>query len=164
MFKPTFVFNSVLEIDKEFLDKNNIKGLILDLDNTLTTHNNHMPADGILDWIAKMKQDGIKLMIVSNNNEQRVAPFAKKLGLDFVPSGAKPFSGGFRRASERLCLPLTELAIVGDQIFTDILGANMAKTRSIFVFPFQPEESIFFKIKRAIEKPLLPDRPKRKEV
>ena len=78
------------------------------------------------------------------------------LGLEFVSEGKKPRSKGFREAQKRLCMPFSEIAIVGDQIFTDILGANLIRVKSIFVFPIQYETTTFFKIKRAIEKPLLP--------
>ncbi len=90
MFKPTYVFDKVGEITPDFLAKKHIKGLLLDLDNTLTTHNNPVPPQSSLDWLAKMKAAGIKLMIVSNNHAPRVKPFAEQLELDFVPEGKKP--------------------------------------------------------------------------
>ena len=95
-FKPTYVFDKVGEITPEFLQKKGIKGLILDLDNTLTTHNNPVPPKSSLDWIDIMKAAGIKLIIVSNNHAPRVTPFAEQLGLDFVSEGKKPltFGGG----------------------------------------------------------------------
>lgn len=158
IFKPTFALRSVLEITPASLDAHDIKALILDLDNTLTTHNNPVPADGILDWIANMKAHGIKLLIVSNNKAERVVPFAKVLGLHFVPNGAKPIPVGFDKAVRKLGLPKKNICAVGDQIFTDILGANLAGIRSIFVSPIEPETSIPFRIKRTIEKPLLPKR------
>ena len=73
MFKPTYVFNDVTEISPDFLKKNHIKGLILDLDNTLTTHNNPVPQESSLKWLDKMRSAGISLMIVSNNNTDRVS-------------------------------------------------------------------------------------------
>ena len=76
MFKPTYVFDKVGEITPDFLAKKHIKGLLLDLDNTLTTHNNPVPPQSSLDWLANMKAAGIKLMIVSNNHAPRVKPFA----------------------------------------------------------------------------------------
>ena len=102
--------------------------------------------------------DGIKLLIVSNNTAERVTPFAEMLGLRFVPNGAKPLPKGFKRAIAELGISKKQVCAVGDQIFTDILGANMAGIRSIFVYPIEFEHSTFFKVKRAIEKPLLPKR------
>lgn len=156
--KPTVVLNSVNEIDIELLRKHRIKGLILDLDNTLTTHNNPKPADGVLEWIARMKEAEIKMMIVSNNHYERVKPFSEKLGLPFVSDGAKPFTVGFRKASREMELPLKDVAIVGDQIFTDILGASLKSIKTIYVFPFEMESGVFFKIKRSLERPFLPKR------
>ncbi|MDE5859001.1 MAG: YqeG family HAD IIIA-type phosphatase [Oscillospiraceae bacterium] len=158
LFKPTFALRSILEITPASLEVHGIKALVLDLDNTLTTHNNPTPADGVLDWIADMKKHGVKLLIVSNNNAERVTPFAKTLGLHFVPNGAKPLPMGFLRAVKELGYSKKNICAVGDQIFTDILGANLAGIRSIFVYPIEPETSVPFKIKRAIEKPLLPKR------
>lgn len=155
-FKPTYVFDKVGEITPEFLQKKGIKGLILDLDNTLTTHNNPVPPKSSLDWIDIMKAAGIKLIIVSNNHAPRVTPFAEQLGLDFVSEGKKPLTFGYTKAIERLGLEKKNVAAVGDQIFTDILGSNLKGIRSIFVFPIEPETSLPFRFKRACERPFLP--------
>lgn len=163
IFKPTYALRSVTEITPAALKKRGIKALILDVDNTLTTHNNPAPAEGVRDWIALMKKHGVKLLIVSNNRPERVAPFAEKLGLHFVPNGAKPLPVGFARAVRELGVPKSRIAAVGDQIFTDILGANLAGVRSIFVYPIEPETSLPFRFKRAVEKPLLPRRYNRFE-
>ena len=159
MFKPTYVFDKVGEITPEFLHKKQIKGLLLDLDNTITTHNNPVPPQSSLDWLDKMRAAGIKLMIVSNNHAPRVTPFAEQLGLDFVSEGKKPLTFGYTRAIKRLGLEKRNVAAVGDQIFTDVLGSNLKGIRSIFVFPIEPETSLPFRFKRAIEKAFLPKKP-----
>ena len=159
MFKPTYVFDKVGEITPEFLHKKQIKGLLLDLDNTLTTHNNPVPPQSSLDWLDKMRAAGIKLLIVSNNHAPRVTPFAEQLGLDFVSEGKKPLTFGYTRAIKRLGLEKRSVAAVGDQIFTDVLGSNLKGIRSIFVFPIEPETSLPFRFKRAIEKAFLPKKP-----
>lgn len=159
-FKPTYVFDKVNDITAEFLQKKHIKGLMLDLDNTLTTHNNPIVPQSSLDWIESMKAAGISLMIVSNNHAPRVTPFAEQLGIDFVCEGAKPLTIGYSRAIKRMGLKRKEVAAVGDQIFTDVLGSNLKGVRSIFVFPIKPEESLPFRFKRAVEKPFLPEFPK----
>lgn len=155
IFRPTYVFKSVTDIKIDFLKEKNIKGLILDLDNTLTTHNNPHPAEKVTDWIDDMKKSGIKMMIVSNNNAERVIPFAQNLGLDFVPNGRKPLATGFKKAQAIMNIPFSEIAIVGDQIFTDILGANLKRVRTIYVHPIELESGFFFKIKRFLEKPFI---------
>lgn len=158
LFKPTYVFNDVTEITADFLNKHNIKGLILDLDNTLTTHNNPTPPQSSLDWIDKMKKSGIKMMIVSNNSAERVTPFANALGLHFVPNGRKPLTFGYTQAIKKMGIHKKNIAAVGDQIFTDILGSSLKGIRSLFVFPIEPETSLPFRFKRACEKPFLPKR------
>ncbi len=156
IFKPTAALKSVLEITPEMLKDMGVEALILDLDNTLTTHNNPQPADGVCEWIDTMKSAGIKLLIVSNNHAPRVTPFAEQLKLEFVPEGAKPLPIGFNKALKQFNLPKSKVCAVGDQIFTDILGAHLSGIKSIFVYPIELEGSFFFKVKRAIEKPLLP--------
>ena len=155
-FKPTYVFDKVTDITPDFLKKKHIEGLLLDLDNTLTTHNNPVVPQSSLDWINSMKAAGIKLMIVSNNHAPRVTPFAEQLGIDFESRGAKPLTFGYSRAIKRMGLESRSVAAVGDQIFTDVMGSNLKGIRSIFVFPIKPEESLPFRLKRAVEKPLLP--------
>jgi HAD superfamily phosphatase (TIGR01668 family) len=156
LFKATVAVHTVCQITPQLLEKMNIKGLLLDLDNTLTTHDNHIPAKGVPEWLADMKAAGIKLIIVSNNSQERVSPFAAMLGLNFVSKSRKPLSKGFNEAQKRLDIPFKELAVVGDQIFTDILGANLKKLKSIYVDPIEHENSTFFKVKRRLETPFIP--------
>lgn len=158
LLKPTIALNDVTRISADLLKDRGIRGLLLDLDNTLTTHNNPEPKPEVMAWLDEMKRSGISLMIVSNNKHARVKPFAERLKLDFESSGKKPIPVGFRRAEERMGLSHEEIAVVGDQLYTDILGANLGRYKSIFVFPMEPEKHIFFKLKRALEKPFLPKR------
>lgn len=163
LFKADFAFWRVTEITPEFLIKNNIRGLLLDLDNTLTTHDNPVPGEGVTEWLDSMRSAGIKMVIVSNNHPPRVKPFADMLGLDFVCEGKKPLSSGFNRAQKRMGIPFSQLAVVGDQIFTDMLGANLKRVRGIFVYPIEHEKTKFFKLKRWAEKPFLPKITKKQE-
>lgn len=156
LFSVTAAFRRVTDITPAFLKKINIKGLILDLDNTLTTHDNPRPAEGVLDWIQSMKNHRIRLMIVSNNHPPRVKPFADMLGLDFVSEGRKPLTKGFKEACRRMGLLKNEVAAVGDQIYTDVLGANLFRIRMLYVSPIEHEKTTFFKVKRKLEIPFLP--------
>lgn len=156
LLKPRKAFSSVTKITPEFLKAYGIKALLLDLDNTLTTHNNPVPAEGILSWLKEMKSAGILLMIVSNNKAKRVVPFAEVLELPYESRGMKPLPAGFIRAMKRLGLEKSEIGVVGDQLYTDILGANLGGFFGIFVTPMKLEDSFFFKIKRALERPFLP--------
>lgn len=156
LINPDYVFSSVENIPLDFFTKENIRALILDLDNTLTTHNNPVPDEKRYEWFKSVKASGLKMIIVSNNRPERVKPFAEVLGLDFVPDGGKPLPRGYNEACRRLGVEKKFICAVGDQIFTDVLGCKVAGIRSIFVFPIEPETGFWFRVKRAIEKPLLP--------
>ena len=152
----TAAFRRVTEITPDILKKLGIRGLILDLDNTLTTHDNPVPGDGVLDWLDVMKKNNIRLMIVSNNHAPRVKPFADMLGLEFVSEGKKPLTKGFKEAVEKMGIPKKHIAAVGDQIFTDVLGAGLFGVKMLYVDPIEHEKTTFFKVKRKCEKPFLP--------
>lgn len=154
-FSPDFMFQSVTEITTAFLRQNNIKALVLDVDNTLTTHGNPEPGDGVQEWLAQMKKAEIPMMIVSNNSRERVKPFAELLGLDFVSRGWKPLTVGMAKACKRFGLPPHEVAIVGDQLFTDILGGKWHGMRCILTEPLQAEDGPFFRFKRKLEQRLM---------
>ena len=158
IFRPTYVFNDITGITPKFLKRKHIKGIVLDVDNTLTTHNNPVPPQSSLDWLASVKKVGIKLIIVSNNKPPRIEPFAKVLDLEYVANGRKPLTNGINEAVRRLGFEKCDIAAIGDQIFTDIMGANLAGIRSCFVFPIEPETSLPFRFKRTMEKPLLPSK------
>lgn len=160
LFKPKYVFNSIADIDFEFLRREGIKALVLDLDNTLTTHNNPIPKKETALWLEDMKSKNLPMLILSNNHYERVKPFADVLGLDFVFDAGKPLGKGYKRAVKKLGLKKSEIASVGDQIFTDVLGSNLSGIRSIFTFPIVYETGFWFRVKRTIEKPLLPKRTK----
>ena len=160
LHKPNYVFNSIADISLAFLEKEGIKALILDLDNTLTTHNNPISKPEIKAWLDEMKAHGLPMMIVSNNHYERVKPFADALGLPFVPDGKKPLCKGYNEACKRLELDKSQIAAVGDQIFTDVWGCKLTGIRSIFTYPIEYETGFWFRVKRTLEKPLL---PKRKE-
>ena len=161
LHKPDYVFDYIADISPAFFEKEGIEALILDLDNTLTTHNNPVPDAVRLKWFEDMKSRGLKMIIVSNNHPERVKPFAEFLGLDFVPDGRKPLPRGYNEACRRLGIPKKKIAAVGDQIFTDVMGCKAAGIRSVFVFPIEYETGFWFRVKRALEKPLLPNRPNR---
>lgn len=158
IFTPTKAYKSILSVTPEMLSEMGVTALILDVDNTMTTHNDPKPLDGMFEWLDDMRTHGIKMMIVSNNHAPRVTPFAEQLGLDFVAEGAKPLPVGYKRAAEKMNVPRSEICTIGDQLFTDILGAKLFGIKSILVKPIEPEKSFFFKIKRGLEKPFLPKR------
>ncbi len=151
LFKPTFWLKSVLAIDEEFLKKNGVKALVLDMDNTLSMHGDPKAEAGVEDWLDKMRKLGIKMRVVSNNTIKRVKPLANALGLDFTANGAKPLTFGVNRAVKAMGAKKAETLVIGDQIFTDILAGNFAGIRTVLVEPFHLENKWTFKFKRKIE-------------
>ena len=151
IFKPKICIQNVLSIDREFLENNGIDALILDLDNTLSLHGAPAAEHGIPEWLDKMRELGVRMMVVSNNTGKRVAPLAAKLGLDYTANGAKPLTFGLNKALKKLGTDRERTAVVGDQIFTDVMGGNFAKMPTILVEPFHIEKGVLFKVKRAAE-------------
>ncbi|MCL2637078.1 MAG: YqeG family HAD IIIA-type phosphatase [Oscillospiraceae bacterium] len=151
LFKPTIWLKNVLSINADFLEKHGLKGLILDLDNTLSMHGSPAAEAGIEQWLSDMRKLDVKMSIVSNNTKKRVTPLAKELGLDFIAFGCKPLPFGIKKAAKNLGLPKNQLAVVGDQIFTDVMGGNISGITTILVEPFHMEDKLGFRFKRKIE-------------
>ncbi len=152
LFKPDMRIGKIIDITPERMRSLGIKALLLDIDNTMTTHNNPLPAEGVQEWIDRMKSQGFLLMVVSNNNGQRVRKFSQLLGLEFEGAAKKPLPVGFRRACKRLGIQPKEAAVVGDQIFTDIMGGNLLGAYTVMTEVYEPEPMVFFKVKRACER------------
>ena len=121
IFYPSVYLNNVKEITIELLRKNNIKGLLLDVDNTLIDFNYKM-LEGTKEWCEDLKKQGIKLCILSNTNKiEKVKRVAKELNLQYINFAKKPFKSGFKRAVNLLELDVKNIAVAGDQIMTDVL-------------------------------------------
>ncbi len=155
IFRPTTMEKRVYNITKQKLDALGVSALLLDVDNTLTTDNNPVPDAQVLSWIEEMKQAGIKLLIMSNNHSARVEPFARLLGLGYVANACKPLPFRINRAIARLGLTQKQVAMVGDQLFTDMAVGNLCGCHSILVEPMEFETRWFFRFKRSLEKILL---------
>lgn len=151
LFRPTFHIKNVLSINKEFLEKNGVLALILDMDNTLSMHGNPAAEEGVSEWLDEMRALGIKMRVVSNNTKKRVAPLAAKLGLPFTANGAKPLTFGISRAMKAMNAKKSETLVVGDQIFTDIMAGNLKGVRTVLVEPFHLEKTWTFRLKRRLE-------------
>ncbi len=156
-FYPKLILDSVKDITYELLTSNNIKGLILDIDNTLVPNHVAEADESTLRWIEKMKASGLKLCIVSNAARKRVIRFNDKLSLDAVHRAFKPRTGAFEKAQRIMGLESHDIAVIGDQIFTDIYGGNKAGMFTILVKPIDRREGIFVRLKRFPEKRILDD-------
>lgn len=151
LFKPDWWKKSVLDIDENFIKQNHLRGFILDLDNTLSMHGSPAAEQGVFEWLEEMRGIGIKMILLSNNRKKRVEPLAHELGLDFISFACKPLTVGVSRAVRRMRLPRRSVALVGDQIFTDIVGGNLRGVKTILVEPFHLENKLSFKLKRSLE-------------
>ncbi|MBQ5667447.1 MAG: YqeG family HAD IIIA-type phosphatase [Oscillospiraceae bacterium] len=152
IFKPDFRFEKITDIKTEFLLEHKIKIVLIDADNTLSLHGSKKPASGVPEWLEEIKKEGFVPVIISNNSENRIRPFAEKLGLPFVFKSAKPLPKGFKKATEKFGFKPEETAVIGDQIFTDVLGGKLFGAKVFLTEPLGPETDFFIKIKREFEK------------
>lgn len=151
LFRPTYYLKNVFCIDENFLAENGIEALVLDMDNTLSMHGNPAAEEGVMEWLARMRELGVKMRVVSNNTTRRVKPLAEKLGLPYTANGAKPLTFGVTRAMRAMNADRSSTVIVGDQIFTDVLAGNLKGIRTVLVNPFHLENKWTFKLKRIVE-------------
>ena len=145
-------YNRITDIDPRTLSLGGIALVLLDVDNTLTTHDNPVPMNGITDWLKRLEESGIKAVIVSNNSYDRVRPFADLLGLEFIPDAKKPLPFVMRQLLSRYCVLARQAAVVGDQLFTDMLGGRLLGAVCILTEPIALETGRFFRFKRACER------------
>lgn len=152
---PKAYLNNVREITIDFLNENNIKALILDVDNTLIDFYKNLP-EGTVEWCENLKEHGIKICIVSNTNKKdKVKMVAEKLQIPYFYFAKKPLKSGFLKAIKLLEEKNENIAAVGDQIFTDILGANRLNMFSILVKPIEEKDIFVTKIKRPLENKII---------
>ena len=149
---PDKYIKNVKEITIELLKENNIKGLILDVDNTLIDYSKNL-LDGSKEWCENLKSHGIKMCILSNTNKvEKVKKVAEALNLEYLYFAQKPNKKGFIKAKKMLDLEAKNIAVVGDQIFTDVLGGNKVKMYTILTKPVDEKDYWYTRIKRPLEK------------
>ena len=149
---PDLYLNNVKEITLELLKENKIKGLILDVDNTLIDYDKNL-LEGAKQWCDNLKQNNIKICILSNTNKvKKVEKVAKILDLEYIYFAHKPNKKGFYKAQNLLGLKVEEIATVGDQVFTDVLGGNKVGMFTILTKPIDERDIAITRIKRPFEK------------
>ena len=155
-FVPDHYFDTVYEVTPEMLIENGVKGLILDIDNTLVPYEIPEPTDENVAWLRSMWEAGIKTAFVSNNHQDRVELYNKELGCPAFFDSGKPFKKACNRALAAMELKSCETAIIGDQVFTDVVaGRNAGLKMAILVKPIKDKTNLFFKFKRLLEKPVI---------
>lgn len=149
---PNLYLSKVEDISIDILNKNNIKALILDVDNTLIDYYKNLAEEKVL-WVKNLLSHGIKIYILSNTNKkEKVKTVANKLNLPFEYFARKPSKKGFLKVQNILKLKSKEIAVVGDQIFTDVVGGNRCNMFTILVDPVTPKDYWYTAVKRPLEK------------
>jgi len=156
VFKPTGTLHRVTDITPELLGAMHIRALVLDVDNTMAPHGDQTPYTGVLEWTKRMTAAGVRLVVVSNNYKKRVAPFAAQFSLPYVSFACKPSPFGYLRAKRLSGARVRECLVVGDQIFTDILGANLCGMPSVLLDPIARDPAATVRFKRWLEHFLRP--------
>ena len=149
---PQYQANSILELNSDLLKKSGIKGVIFDLDNTLVEWKKDTLTPEVIHFISQLKEEGFKLCILSNALEHRVEVVAQTLNIPYVSRAVKPRKSPFRKALEIMGTKPAETAIVGDQLFTDILGGNRMKLYTIWTPPLSSTEFLSTRAVRKIER------------
>ena len=151
---PKIIVPALTDVRVELLQSRNIKLLMLDFDNTIVPYTTNIPTDAMKAWFATMEESGIPLCIVSNSKRDRVKKFAAEYGIACITHSRKPFPKGIRECLDKFQLDPEECALVGDQIFTDTLGANCTGVTSILVKAID-NHNIWLKLRHAAELPFI---------
>jgi len=150
-FYPRYKVDKVQDIELSMLKKNKIKGIILDVDNTLVPEHVAEADKNAVEWIERLKKAGFKVCIVSNASQKRIIKFNEKLKIHAIHNASKPCKKAFMKAVSLMGTKVDETAVIGDQIFTDIYGGNRLNMFTILVTPIDQKEIFFVKIKRFAE-------------
>lgn len=154
-FIPDIYAKNIYSIDYKKLKKDGIKCILFDLDNTLAPIGEEKPSKDVKELFAYLDDLNIKVIILSNSTKKRVAPFKEILNVDSACMSMKPFKRKYKKVLKMFRYEFSEVAAVGDQILTDVLGANRCGITSIFVDKLKDEDKIFTKINRFFEKKIL---------
>jgi len=148
---PNHIVSSFFEIDPAFFKQRGFKGLIADLDNTLVPAETGLATPELVKWLNGLKDEGLRVMIVSNNHRRRVAKVADALDIPYISRARKPARRAFRQALEHLQLKPAETVMLGDQLLTDVFGGNRLGLYTILVRPISPVEKWGTRVNRLAE-------------
>ena len=150
-FYPDRAYNSIEELDLKALYESGIRGLISDIDNTLIAPGAKMPDRRMTDWIAAAREIGFDICLLSNAARRRVTRLSSGFGVYAIAMAGKPTQKGFLKALRLLKLEPAQACVIGDQIFTDILGAKLAGMMAIHIKPITKREIFTVFMKRFVE-------------
>lgn len=150
--RPDAYFRSVLDIDASRLAAQGVRAVFLDLDNTILPRGLHVVPVSIAAWVQGLKDAGLKVCILSNSNKPKVAEVARQLELPAIQRAKKPLGRGFAEALELCGVTPGQAVIVGDQTYTDILGAHRAGMRGILVRPLSDNDLWHTRLLRVVDR------------
>lgn len=156
-FYPSYYFNRFDEITPDFLAKENIKTLMIDVDNTIAPYDMPEPDERIMNWFETLNRSGVKYAFISNNTSaRRIKMFNNGIGAPAFHNSKKPFAKrNIDSAMKTLGGNKATTAFVGDQIFTDVCAGKIYGMRTILVPPIKDKTNLFFRFKRSLEKPIM---------
>lgn len=149
---PDLFVKSIYDIDYHQLQHRGIKAIIVDLDNTLVEADREDATPELIEWLDRLQSLGFRVIIVSNNNETRVSRFANPLNVPYIHAARKPFHRPFHKALKRLEVTAEQTVVIGDQLFTDVLGGNLVGLYTILVVPISEREGFWTKVNRMLER------------
>lgn len=155
VFRPREYLSSIYQLDVDRLWRKGLRGLLIDLDNTLVPRDSNSAPDRLKKWFEDIVNKGFKVCIVSNNWSNRVETVAKDLDIPMVARAAKPRRQAFLQGMKCMETEPKETAVVGDQIFTDILGGNLAGLYTVLVKPLTNQELFQTRLLRRLERRIL---------
>ncbi len=155
LLTPDLYVESIFHLNLQRLKDKNIKGLIIDIDNTLVGWDVKYASEETKQWLLNLKKEGFQVCLVSNNTEDRVVTFNEELKLQAIHRAVKPRRGAFRKAMNMMNTNVKNTAIIGDQLFTDVLGGNRMGIYTILVIPIVSKEFWWTEFVRKIERHVL---------
>ena len=151
---PGMITTSLTDLTPDFLRGKGIELLMMDFDNTIVPYTTNVPTEEMAAWLRALADSDIKLCVVSNSRRDRVKIFCERYGIACITHSRKPFSKGIRQCLHTFGIPADRCALVGDQIFTDTLGANCAGVTSILVKAID-NHNIWLKLRHVAELPFI---------
>lgn len=151
---PRIIAGSLTDLTPELLRSHGIRLLMLDFDNTIVPYTTSIPTPEMEAWLKGMGNGDIQVCVVSNSHRDRVPEFCRTYGLDCITHARKPFAKGIRACLDRYGIPPAQAALVGDQIYTDTLGANSAGVTSILVNAID-NHTFWLKARHVLEMPFI---------
>ena len=153
-FLPRLMVNSLTDLTPELLQEKGIRLLMLDFDNTIVPYTTNVPTEEMEKWLKTMLASDITLCVVSNSKRDRVKIFCEKYGMDCITHSKKPFPKGIRQCLKKYGICPCQCALAGDQIYTDVLGANGCRVYSVLVKAIH-NHTIWLKLRHVCELPFI---------